>query len=253
MSFALNPVLREAVNIYWVEGQVFPAYFFYLVIFATLQLLWLILPTGESQFWVGPEYLFTFSSVAALLLMVYFSLRLADVEFVPWKFSSLRHWLQEEGLGVGTVASALLGVLAVHVMLLLLLSLPLLTWASAISRASLEATGFTAMLLFLYAVSYGVWGLVGLAMWEKKVDNRRVFVRWIFVCFLLFSYLLRESLNPIAFLLYRLGRLDMSQAGFYLGWQWTPSMVHFGFHLLVLTFSLGLLGWSLRRVKKGYA
>ncbi|MFQ5539305.1 MAG: hypothetical protein ACE5FB_02805, partial [Candidatus Binatia bacterium] len=58
-----NPIFQEGVHIYLAEGQGFMVYFFYLVILALLQFLALILPAGDPQFWLGPAYLFKFSSV----------------------------------------------------------------------------------------------------------------------------------------------------------------------------------------------
>ena len=81
------------------------------------------------------------------------------------------------------VASGLLSILVVHGLILLLLAAPLLAWSGAIARAPLVDMASILPMLFLYAVGYGVWGLVGLAMWERKPDSRRVFIRWIFVCF----------------------------------------------------------------------
>jgi len=249
----LNPVLREGMTVYWREGQAFVAYFFYLVILSSLEFVALILPAGDSKFWVGPAFLFKFSAVVAMLLLVYFSLRLAGLEFVGWKFASLKHWLQEENLGVGTVAFGLLGVLFLHVSLLLILSLPMLAWSGAIARTPLATIGSTTGFLFLYTMGYGVWGLVGLTFWERKVDSRRVFVRWIFVCFFLLSGVLAQTLNPVVFLLYHVGARDMTGGPLLgLGWLLTPGAIHMTFHFLVLLVSLCLLTWGLKRIEKGY-
>ena len=254
MTGVSNPVLREGMTIYWKEGQAFPAYFFYLVILSSLEFVALILPVGDAKFWLGPAFLFKFSAVVALLLLVYFSLRMAGLEFAGWKFTPLRQWLREEKLGVGIVALGLIFVLFLHVLLLVILSIPMLAWSGAIARTSLETVVSTVALLCLYAVSYGVWGLVALTFWERKVDSRRVFVRWIFVCFFLLSGVLVRTLNPVAFLLYHVGTLEMTGSPMLgLGWFLTPVMIHMLFHFVVLAFSLCLLAWGLKRIEKGYA
>jgi len=249
----VNPVLREGLTVYWREGQAFVAYFFYLVILSSLEFVALILPAGDAKFWIGPAFLFKFSAVVALLLLVYFCLRLAGLEFGGWKFTSLKHWLQEEKIGVGKVALGLIGILFLHVLFLLILSVPMLAWSGAIARTSLATIGTTAGFLFLYAMSYGVWGLVGLTLWERKVDSRRVFVRWIFVCFFLLSGVLAQTLNPVAFLLYHVGTLELTKAPLLgLGWHLTPGTIHMTFHFFVLTVSLCLLAWGLKRIENGY-
>jgi len=253
VSGVSNPVFREGVTVYWKEGLAFSAYFFYLVILSALQFIALVLPAGDAQFWIGPAFLFKFSAVVALLLLVYFSLRLAGVEFAGWKFAPLKHWLWEEKLGVGGVAFGLLAVLVLHVLSLLVLSIPMLAWSGAIARTSVATLVSTMALLCLYAVSYGVWGLVALTFWERKVDSRRVFVRWIFVCFFLLSGVLVRTLNPVAFLLHHVGGLEMSGTPMFgLEDLFAPGMIHMGFHFLVLALSLSLLAWGLKRIEKGY-
>ena len=254
MRRGVNPVLREGLTVCWYEGRAFTTYFFYLVILSSLEFVALILPAGDAKFWIGPAFLFKFSAVVALLLLVYFSLRLAGLEFAGWKFMPLKHWLQEEKVGVRSVALGLLGVLFLHVSFLLILSVPMLAWSGAIARTSMATIGSTVGFLFLYTMSYGVWGLVGLTLWERKVDSRRVFVRWIFVCFFLLSGVLAQTLNPVVFLLYHVGALDMGSGPLLgLGWLLTPGMIHMTFHFLVLMVSLCLLTWGLKRIEKGYA
>ena len=251
---SINPILQEGMVICWREGQAFTTYFFYLVILSSLEFVALSLPAGDAKFWIGPAFLFKFSAVVALLLLVYFSLRLAGLEFSGWKFTPLKHWLQEEKLGVGAVALGLIGVLCLHVTFLLILSVPMLVWSGAIARTSLGTIGSTTGFLFLYSMSYGVWGLVGLTLWERKVDSRRVFVRWIFVCFFLLSGVLAQTLNPVVFLLYHVGAREMTGGPLLgLGWLLTPGMIHMTFHLLILMVSLCLLTWGLKRIEKGYA
>ncbi len=251
-----NPVFREAVAVYWEEGQAGVSYLFYVVLLGALQVLALVLPSGEARFWIGPAFLFKFTVVAALLLIVYLTLRFAGLEFLAWRFSPLRHWLEEERLGVVAVASGLLSILMVHGLILLLLAAPLLAWSGAIARAPLSDMASIVPMLFLYAVGYGVWGLVGLAMWERKPDSRRVFIRWIFVCFFLISGAFgawAQTLNPVAFLLYHLGTLEMTATPVRWGLLWTPPLVHWTFQGLVFAVGLGLLARGLKRIQKGYS
>ena len=251
-----NPVFQEAVTIYWKEGQAYVSYLFYVGILGALQVLALVLPAGEARFWIGPAFLFKFSTVAALLLIVYLTLRFAGLEFLAWRFSPLRHWLEEERLGVVAVASGLLAILVVHGLILLFLAAPLLAWSGAIARAPLGDMASTLPMLFLYAVGYGIWGLVGLALWERKPDSRRVFIRWIFVCFFLISGAFgawAQTLNPVAFLLYHLGTLEMTTTSLHWGLVWTPPLVHWTFQGFIFTVGLTLLAWGLKRIQRGYS
>ena len=248
-----NPVFREAAAVYWEEGQACLTYLVYLCILGALQVLALVLPAAEARFWIGPAFLFKFSCVAALLLIVYLTLRFAGLEFLAWRFSPLRHWLEEERLGVAAVASGLLLVLAVHGLVLLSLAAPLLAWSGAVARTPLGDMATTLPMLFLYAVGYGIWGLVGLAFWERKVDSRRVFIRWIFVCFFLISGAFgawAQTLNPVAFLLYHLGTLEMTM-------EWgpglNPTLVHWLFQGFVFAVGLASLARGLKRIQRGYS
>jgi len=84
-----NPVLREGIQIYLWEGQGIPAYGHFLLILAPIEFLTLFLPSLDPQVWTGAANLFKVSSVVALLLMVYLGLRIANREFVPWRFLPL--------------------------------------------------------------------------------------------------------------------------------------------------------------------
>ncbi len=253
MSKFTNPVFQEGVRIYLAEGQGFMVYFFYLVILALLQFLALILPAGDPQFWLGPAYLFKFSSVAALLLMVYFGLRLANQEFVPWKFQPLKHWFQQEQLNVSGIALGQILLLCLHVLIFILLSFPLLGWSGAIARAPAASILSTLLLLFFYSLTYSVWGLVALSLWEHKIDSRRVFTRWLFVCLVLLSGLLYLPLNPVAYLLHHLGGLELGAPLALWRWRLDALVVHFLFHLCLLALSLFVYWWTLKRLKESYS
>ncbi len=248
-----NPVFREGAAVYWQEGQACLTYLLYVAILGVLQILALVLPAGEARFWVGPAFLFRFSSVAVLLLIVYLTLRFAGLEFLAWRFSPLRHWLDEERVGVLAVALGLLSLLAGHGLILLSLAAPLLAWSGAIARAPLQDMVSTVCMLFLYAVGYGIWGLVGLVFWERKADSRRVFIRWVFVCFFLISGAFgawAQTLNPVAFLLYHLGTLEMTAPW---GRAWSPFLVHWVFQGLVFSVGLAFLSHGLKRIRKGHS
>jgi hypothetical protein len=230
VSKLTNPVFQEGVQIYLAEGQGFMVYFFFLVILALLQFLALILPAGDPQFWLGPAYLFKFSSVAALLLMVYFGLRLANQEFVPWKFQPLKHWFQQEQLNVSGIALGQILLVCLHVLIFILLSFPLLGWSGAIARAPAASIMSTLLLLFFYSLTYSVWG-----------------------CLVLLSGLLYLPLNPVAYLLHHLGGLELGAPLALWRWRLDALVVHFLFHIFLLALSFLVYWWTLKRLKESYS
>lgn len=242
----MNPVFREGVEIYLIEGHGFAAYFYTLILIALLQFLTLFLPSLDPQMWMGPANLFKTSTVAALVLISYFLLRVANQEYVPWRFLPLRRWFQQESLATMDVALAQLALLCLHALIFVFLSAPLLIWAAAISRASGGSLFFTLILLLLYSLTYGVWGLVALTVWERRIESRQVFIRSFFLFVVFLSALLYLPLNPIAFLLAYLGRKDMTPLILW-GWKWSAGAVHFLFHFFILGSGLMTYWWTLRR------
>ncbi|MFQ5902088.1 MAG: hypothetical protein ACE5JO_00190 [Candidatus Binatia bacterium] len=242
----MNPVFREGIQVYLIEGHGFVAYFYLLIVLAPLEFLILFLPSFDPQNWMGPANLFKVSSVAVLVLILYFGLRVANQEFVPWRFLPLRRWLHQEGVSISEVALAQIALLCLHVLIFALLSSPLLIWAGAIARATPGSILSTFFLLLFYSLTYGVWGLVGVALWEHRVESRQVFVRCLFVSLLFLSGLLYLPLNPVAYLLYYLGGKDMAPLVLW-GWRWSPPAVHFLFHICLLASGL-LIYW--RALKK---
>ncbi|MBI2358395.1 MAG: hypothetical protein HYV04_05745 [Deltaproteobacteria bacterium] len=237
-----NPVFREGVEVYFVEGQGIPVYFYLLVTLAPIAFLTLFLPSLDPQAWTGAANLFRVSAIVALLLLLYFGLRLANREFVPWRFLPLKHWLSEEGVGISEVAGAQLALFCLHTSFFILVAAPLLLWAGAISRTSLGLVLTTLGLLFFYSFAYGVWGLAAAVFWERRVENRQVFVRCLFFALMIVSALVYLPANPIGFLLFHLGRKEM--APFVVGgWRWPAGVIHAAFHLFV--FGLGLLAYRL--------
>lgn len=241
-----NPVFREGVEIYLLEGHGAAVYFYLLMILAPIEFLTLFLPSLDPQAWMGAANLFKVSAVVAMLLMVYFGLRIANREFVAWRFLPLKHWVDERGIRISHVAVGQLSLLCLHIGLLIVVALPLLIWAAAIARASAASMLATLSLLFFYALAYGVWGLAAAILWERRLESRQVFIRCFFFALLFVSALLYLPLNPVAFLVYILGQKEL--APLVLGaTQWSAATLHFLFHFVL--FGLGLLAyrWALRR------
>ena len=242
----LGPVFREGIQIYLAEGHGFAAYFYLLILLAPVVFLALFLPSLDAQVWVGPAHLFKVSCAAAMILIVYFSLRVANQEFAPWRFLPLRRWLRDEGVSPTELARAQLALLSLQVLLLVLLSSPMLIWSAAIARIPAGATLVVFLLLLFYPLAYGVWGLAALALWERRLETRQVFVRSLFIGAVFVSAALYVPLNPIAFLLSTLDEKEMAPLRLW-GWQWPASAVHFMFHILLLVSALLVYRWALRR------
>jgi hypothetical protein len=241
-----NPVWREGVEIYVAEGHGFAVFFYLLVILVPVEFLSLYLPSLDAQMWSGSASLFKVSAVTALMLIVYFALRVANQEFAPWRFKTLKYWLRDQAATPASVVQGHLAFLLTHCVFSLLLCAPLLVWAGAISRTPLGRVASTLGLLLFYAVSYGVWGLAALVLWERRVESRQVFIRCFFVALVLLTALFYLPLNPVAYLLAFLGRQELAPLAF-LGWQWPAPLVHFAFHLLLGGTGLAVHRWALRR------
>lgn len=241
-----NPVFREGIEVYLLEGHGIPAYFYLLLILAPIEFLTLFLPSLDPQSWTGAANLFKVSAIVALALLVYFGLRLANREFVPWRFRPIKHWIDEQGIRVTQVALAELLLLGLHSGAFIVVFAPLLLWAGAISRTELSHVLATLGLLFFYALAYGVWGLGAAVFWERRMESRQVFVRCFFFGVAVLTALVYLPLNPAAYLLYRLGRREIPPLVL-AGLSWPVPAVHFGFHLLLFGLGLAAFGWALRR------
>jgi hypothetical protein len=241
-----NPVWRENVQVFFREGHGFAVYFYILVILAPVEFLSLYVQSLDAQMWSGSASLFKVSAVTALMLLVYFALRVANQEFVPWRFKTLKHWIREQGHSAASVGEGQLAFLSTHVGLSLLLCTPLLVWAGAISRTPPERIVLTLLLLLFYACSYGVWGLAALALWERRLESRQVFVRCFFVALVIASALFYLPLNPVAYLLAYLGRQELAALALF-GWQWPATFVHFSFHILLGAAGFAVHRWALGR------
>ncbi len=201
-----NPVWRESIDVYFGEGHGFAVYFYLLIILAPVEFLSLYVPSLDAQTWSGSASLFRVSSVTALLLLVYFALRVANQEFAPWRFRPLKHWRHDQGQSIDAISRAQLFFLLAHIGFSLFLCAPFLIWAGAIARTPLASIAVTFLLLPFYALSYGVWGLATLALWERHIESRQVFIRSFFIGLVILSALFYLPLNPVAFLLAFLSR-----------------------------------------------
>jgi len=236
-----NPIWRESIAIYFAEGHGFQVYFYLLIILAPVEFFSLYIPSLDAQMWSGSASLFKVCAVAAELLLIYFSLRVANQEFASWRFKPMRSWIRDEGQSVEIIGRGQRDFFLTHVGLALLLILPLLAWAGAIARTPLSNIAGTMVLLLFYALSYGVWGLAALALWERRLENRQVFVRCLFAALVILTALFYGTINPVMFLVAFLGGQELAPLGIF-GWLLPASWVHIVFHLL-----LGAGGYWLHR------
>lgn len=241
-----NPVWRESLDVFFGEGQCFAAYFYLLIILAPIEFFSLYLPSLDAQMWSGSASLFKVCAVTALLLIAYFALRVANQEFAPWRFQPIKRWTREQGQSVYSVAKAQLAFLTLHVGLSLLLCAPFLIWAAAIARTSPGRVAGALLLIFFYALSYSVWGLVTLVLWERRAETRQVFIRCFFFALVIVSALVYLPLNPVAYLLAYLGRQELSSLAF-MGGTWSATTVHFSFHILLGAAGLAAYRLALKR------
>jgi len=242
----MNPVLRENLEVFFGEGHVLTVYYYLLVILAPVQLVSLYTSSLGEQMWKGSGDLLKVCSVAALLLIVYFALRVANREYAPERFKPLAHWLGERRQAAGVVARGRVAFLVVHIAGLLLLSAPLLIWAAAVSRTPLPDLAATLAVIPFYAFCYGVWGLVASVVWERETTGREFVIR----CFTLFAVLVPLivylPLNPVVYLLALLERHELAPFGI-AGAQWSAHTVHFAFHLLLGGAGLAAHRWVLKQ------
>ena len=241
-----NPIWRESLEVYFGEGHGFQVYCYILIILAPVEFLSLYIPSLDAQQWTGSASLFKVSAVTALLLLVYFAMRVANQEFAPWRFKTLRDWLHNEAQPVTAVSRAQVAFLAVHVGISVILCLPLLIWAGAIARTPAFNIGLTLLLLPFYALTYGVWGLATLAFWERQIESRQVFIRTFFVCLVILSALFYLPLNPVAFVLALLSRQELPPL-YLFGAAWPGATVHLLFHSILGASGYMAYRWALRR------
>ncbi len=241
-----NPVWRESIAIYFAEGHGFQVYFYLLIILAPVEFFSLYIPSLDAQMWSGSASLFKVCAVTAELLVIYFSLRVANQEFAPWRFKPLRHWIRDEGQTVQVIGQGQWNFFLTHVAIALLLILPMLSWAGAIARTPFSSIVVTMLLLSFYALSYGVWGLAALALWERRLENRQVFVRCLFTGLVIITALFYGAINPVLFLVAFLGRQELAPLMIF-GWPLPANWIHFAFHLLLGATGFWLHRWALKK------
>jgi hypothetical protein len=241
-----NPVWRESIEVYFGEGHGFAVYFYLLIILAPVEFLSLYVPSLDAQTWSGSASLFKVSSVTALLLVVYFALRVANQEFAPWRFRQLKHWRRDQGQSTTAISQGQFYFLVAHIGLSVFLCAPFLVWAGAIARTPLSSIAITLLLLPFYALTYGVWGLATLALWERRIESRQVFIRSFFVGLVILSALFYLPLNPVAFVLAILSRQELPPLVLF-GGHWPGHYVHLIYHVLLGGAGYGLHRWALKR------
>jgi len=242
----MNPVLRESLEVFFGEGHSFPAYFYLLIILAPVEVFSLYTPFLGAQVWSGAGNLLKLCSCIALLLIVYFALRVANQEYAPSRFKPLEHWLRDSGQPAGVVARGQVAFLVVHIVCSLLLSAPLLIWAAAIAHAPPAGLAATLALIPFYALCYGVWGLVALVLWERELETREWAIRGFIGFVVVASMVVYLPLNPVAYLLAVLGRWELAPLNI-AGVKWSADSVHFGFHLVLGGTGLAAHRWALER------
>ena len=242
----MNPVLRDSLDVFFGEKQGLPAYFYLLVTLALIEFLALCAPFLGAHTWSGAGNLVKVVSSIAVLLTIYFALRVANREYAPSRFKPLAHWWNERRQPVGVVATGQLAFLATHVAGSLLLIAPLLAWAAAISRVT--PAGLAAMLALIpfYAICYGVWGLAALALWEGRQDDRELILRCGIGVVALVAMAIYLPLNPVAYLLSLLAHEE--PAPFTIGpLRWPADVFHFAFHLVLGGAGVAVHRWALAR------
>ena len=241
-----NPVLRESIDIFFVEGHGFAVYFYILVILTPVEFLSLYLPSLDAQMWSGSASLFKVAAVTTLLLTIYFAMRVANQEFASWRFRTIKRWHRENDQPIAAIAQAQLLFLSLHVALSLLLCAPLLIWAAAIARTPISLVALTFGLLFFSAWGYATWGLFALTLWERRAESRQVFIRSFFFTLTILSLLVYLPLNPIAFLLAILSRQEFPPLSI-AGYSWPAGILHFAVHFLFVGLALLAYQWALRK------
>jgi hypothetical protein len=241
-----HAVFRESTEIFYYEGHGLPVYLYLLVVIAPVQLLSLYLPSLDTQMWSGSASLFDVCSVTALLMIVYFAVRVANQEFSPWRFQPLRVWRHDRGLAVASIGRAQIAFLSVHIATSVLLSAPFLLWAAAISRAPWTAIVGVFLLLPFYALVYGVWGLAASVFWERRIESRQVMIRAFVFCLVVISSLIYLPLNPAVYLVACISRQELPPFAV-AGWQGSATSLHFAFHWLLGGSGLIAHRWALER------
>jgi MFS family permease len=243
----MNPVLRENLEVL-VEGRhVLTVYFYLLVFLAPVEFTALYSQSLGEQMWRGSGLLLKVSATAALVLIVYFALRLANQEYAPERFKRLGDWLHEGRHAVGVVARGRVTSLLLHISCLVLLSAPLLAWAAAISHTPLSTLLAALALIAFYAFCYGVWGLVVSTLFEGERENREFVVRLFTLIVVAAALAIYLPLDPVVYLWAVVGRDELEPLDI-AGWSWSADSVHFAFHLVLGGCGLIAHRWVLKRI-----
>ena len=242
----MNPVLRENLEVFFGEGHVLTVYYYLLIILAPLEFGALYSQSLGEPMWKGAGNLFAVCASAALLLIVYFALRVANQEYAPGRFKPVEHWLREGRHAVAVVARGRASFLVVHIVCLLLLSAPLLIWAAAISRTPFPGVAAALALIAFHAFCYGVWGLVASVAWKGETEHREFIVRGFVFAVVVIALVVYLPLNPIVYLLALLAEHEL--APFTIGGvKWSAHGVHVGFHVVLGGAGLAIHRWALQR------
>jgi hypothetical protein len=227
----MNPVLRENLVVLFDEGHVLTVYFYLLVFLAPIEFGTLYSQSLGDPMWRGSGLLLKVCATAALVLIVYFALRLANQEYAPDRFRPLGEWLREDRRAVSVVAGGRVAFLLVHISCLVILSAPLLIWAAALSQTPLANLLATLVLIPFYAFCYGVWGLVASVLWEGERESREFVARLFTFIVIVAAMAIYLPLNPVMYLL-AIGGDDMAPLGIG-GSGWSTDAMHFAFHFVL--------------------
>jgi hypothetical protein len=229
----MNPVLRENLAVLFDEKHVLTIYFYLLIFLAPVEFGALYSQSLGEQMWRGSAILLKVCAIAALVLILYFALRLANQEYAPERFKPLEHWLYETRQPVRIVAGGREMALLVHVFCLMLLSAPLLIWAAATSHAPLASLVATLALIPFYAFCYGVWGLAASVVWGAERENREFIIRLFTFIVLAAALAIYLPLNPVVYLLAVIGGEEVAPPIGVAGSNWSADSVHFVFHFVL--------------------
>jgi len=241
----MNPVLRENLDVLFDQGHVLSIYFYLLALLAPVAFVALYSQSLGDQMWRGSAMLLKVCMTAAVVLIVYFALRLANQEYAPERFKPLASWLHERRRGVGIVARGRLASLLVHIACLVLLTAPFLIWAGAISHTPLPRLVATLALIPVYAFCYGVWGLVTFVLYERERETREFAARLLVFLVVVAALAVYLPLNPVVYVLGVLGQEELEPLSI-AGSRWSADTIHFSFHFVL--GSCGLIAH--RRVLK---
>ncbi|HEX2827817.1 MAG TPA: hypothetical protein VHP37_15800 [Burkholderiales bacterium] len=247
----MNPVLRENFEVLFEEGNVLTVYFYLLVFLAPAAFGALWTQSLGEQMWRGSAMLLEICASAALALIVYFALRLANHEYASRRFKPLEEWLRGGPRALRVVARGRVAALLAHLSCLLLLSTPILVWAAAISHTPLFVLAAALALIFFYGFCYGVWGLAASVLWERERETRQFAIRCFTLVVVVAALAVYLPLDPVVYLLAVLGREE--PAPFRVaGVSASAHVLHFAFHLALAGSGLVAHRWALKRVTLGH-